>query len=279
MPIRTDIIGFTQQITQEITPRWVLAYAASLGFDGPFLDDAVPGGPLIPPTFCVCPEWALVGSEERVARLGITPDERRRNVHAVQDSTFHAPFRAGMRLTTTSTLAYARATSAGALIATKLESRDADTGAAIVTSWSTAIMRGVAFAGPMEMAPPAEVPAAPPSGATGQAALIPTARSLPHLYSEAARIWNPIHTERAVALAAGLEDIIIHGTITWALAGKALGDVMKLRRLSARFRAPVIPGESFTVQGAGPAFTALTQTGAVALADGWALFATPSSSS
>lgn len=272
MPIRTDIIGFTQQVTHEITPRWVLAYAASLGFDGLFLDDAQPDGPLVPPTFCVCPEWALVGSEERVARLGITPAERRRNVHAAQDSVFHAPFRAGMRLTTTSTLAYARVTRAGALVVTRLDSRDADTGQAIVTSWSSAIMRDVDFAGQMQSAPPPEMPPSPPATApSGPGVTIPTARSLPHLYSEAARIWNPIHTERAVALAAGLPDIIIHGTITWALAGKALGDVMRLRRLSARFRAPVIPGESFTVQsGPGPAFTATTQSGTIALSDGWA---------
>jgi acyl dehydratase len=272
MPVRTDIIGFTQAVTHDITPRWVLAYAASLGFDGAFLDDARPGGPLIPPTFCVCPEWALVGSEERVARLGITPDERCRNVHAAQDSIFHAPFRAGMRLTTTSRIAFARATSAGALVVTKLESRDADAGTPVVTSWSTAIMRNVAFAGPMEAAPPADMPATPPSAATGPALTIPTARTLPHLYSEAARIWNPIHTERAVALAAGLPDIIIHGTITWALAAKALGDMTKLRRLSARFRAPIIPGERFTVLGAGPAFTAMTQNGAIALSDGIAVF-------
>lgn len=270
MPIRSDIIGFTQQITHAITPRWVLAYAASLGFDGAFLDDAQPGGPPVPPSFCVCPEWALVGSEARAERLGITPDERRRNVHALQDSTFHAPFRAGMRLTTTSTLAYARATRAGALVVTKLDSRDADTGAAIVTSWSTAIMRDVDFAGAMEVPVPADMPAPPAGAVSGAATVVPTSRGLPHLYSEAARIWNPIHTERAVALAAGLEDIIIHGTITWALAGRALGDVTRLRRLSARFRAPVIPGESFTVQGSGPAFTALTRDGRVALSDGWA---------
>lgn len=274
MPIRTDILGFTQHVTHEITPRWVLAYAASLGFDGAYLDDAQPGGLVVPPTFCVCPEWALVGSEERAARLGVTADERRRNVHAAQHSVFHAPMRAGMRLTTTSVIAYARATRAGALVVTRLESRDAASGAAIVTSWSTAIMRDVAFAGPMEAPVPSDMPAPPRAVAPGGAGVVvPTTRGLPHVYSEAARIWNPIHTERAVALAAGLDDIIVHGTINWALAAKALGEVRDLRRLSARFRAPVFPGDAFTVLGEGAGFVAKTREGALALENGLAEYA------
>ena len=41
---------------------------------------------------------------------------------------------------------------------------------------------------------------------------------LAHVYSECARIWNPIHTDVAVARAAGLPNIILHGTATLALA-------------------------------------------------------------
>ena len=38
-----------------------------------------------------------------------------------------------------------------------------------------------------------------------------------HVYTECARIWNPIHTDVAYARAAGLPDIILHGTATLAL--------------------------------------------------------------
>ena len=35
---------------------------------------------------------------------------------------------------------------------------------------------------------------------------------LGHVYTECARIWNPIHTDLAVARAAGLPGPILHGT-------------------------------------------------------------------
>ena len=50
------------------------------------------------------------------------------------------------------------------------------------------------------------------------------------------------------ATAAGLPDIILHGTATWALAGRELvarcadRDPTRLRRLRGCFRAMVIPG-------------------------------------
>ncbi len=83
---------------------------------------------------------------------------------------------------------------------------------------------------------------------------LPVARELPHVYSECAQIWNPIHTERRVALDAGLPDIILHGTATWAIAGRELtkhyagGSPLQLQRLAGRFEAPVIPGEDLSIE-------------------------------
>jgi acyl dehydratase len=83
---------------------------------------------------------------------------------------------------------------------------------------------------------------------------IPIAREAPHVYTECADIWNPIHTERQVALAAGLPDIILHGTATWALAAREIvrhrcnGDPLRLRRLHGRFAAMVIPGSDIEVE-------------------------------
>jgi acyl dehydratase len=39
-----------------------------------------------------------------------------------------------------------------------------------------------------------------------------------HVYTECARIWNPIHTDIAVADKAGLPGLILHGTATLAMA-------------------------------------------------------------
>ena len=79
---------------------------------------------------------------------------------------------------------------------------------------------------------------------------IPVPAHLAHTYTECAHIWNPIHTDRAVALAAGLPDIILHGTATLALAVSALvdhqlgGDAGRVSRLGGRFAAMVLmPGD------------------------------------
>ena len=83
---------------------------------------------------------------------------------------------------------------------------------------------------------------------------IPIAKEMAHVYTECASIWNPIHTERTVALEAGLPDMILHGTATWALAGREVverrcgGDPTRLRRLHGRFRAMVIPGHPITLE-------------------------------
>ena len=104
-------------------------------------------------------------------------------------------------------------------------------------------------------------------------------RGLPQIYPECGGIWNPIPAERAVALAAGLPDIILHGTATWALAAREViraragGDVRRIRRLAGRFRAPVIAGGLVAVvhgpvDGGGIGFRVETDGGAIAMTDG-----------
>lgn len=110
---------------------------------------------------------------------------------------------------------------------------------------------------------------------------IPIPREMPHVYSECANIWNPIHTERAVALAAGLPDIILHGTATWALAGLTLlrryadNDVGALKRITGRFSGMIIPGETIEVRhnrtpSGAIAFEVRTEAGTMAISQGLA---------
>jgi len=59
-----------------------------------------------------------------------------------------------------------------------------------------------------------------------------------HVYTECARIWNPIHTDVAYARAAGLPDIILHGTATLALSvSKVLNSfrLKQVQRIRCRF--------------------------------------------
>jgi len=281
MPVHSAALGRRAEVTADVDTRWVLAYAAGLGFDrARCLDDAQPGGPAVPPSFCVGLEWMLAGDASRASTLGLTPEERIRGVHAFQDSRFHRPFRAGTRVRVASEIRYMRRTRAGTLLATLLTSHDADSGELLCESWSGSILRDVACDAEEVGTPPpylTEAPQPPPPDAAR--ATLTTDYGLPHTYTECARIWNPIHSERVVALRAGLPDIILHGTATWGLAGREVirahagGDVRRLRRLAGRFRAPVIAGGTLVVRhgitpDGGIAFEVETDGGAVAMNGG-----------
>lgn len=255
MPIDLKAIGRSRTKTNLISPRWALAYASSLNLTSPaYLDDTRAADLVIAPTFCVCLEWTLSDSEVGASLMGTTPQEQRMRVHALQDSRFYAPFRLGMHVKTTSTLVHMRQTRAGTLALSRFTHADDDSGKLLCVSYASAILRGVSLGTDYVGEIPSDFSetSAPPEH-LDHAATVEMARSLPHIYSECARIWNPIHTERAVALAAGLEDIIVHGTITWALAAReicgltAAGDLLKLRRLAANFRSPIIAGRPMSI--------------------------------
>jgi len=66
-----------------------------------------------------------------------------------------------------------------------------------------------------------------------------------HVYTECARIWNPIHTDPEYARAAGLPGIILHGTATLALSiSKVLEKLeIEVKRVRCRFAGMVLmPG-------------------------------------
>ena len=71
-----------------------------------------------------------------------------------------------------------------------------------------------------------------------------------HVYTECARIWNPIHTDIAYARAAGLPGLILHGTATLALSvSRTLHgvDPAKVRRVRCRFAGMVPMPSTLTV--------------------------------
>ena len=75
---------------------------------------------------------------------------------------------------------------------------------------------------------------------------ISVAAGLAHVYTECARIFNPIHTDAAVAQQAGLPAIILHGTATLALAVSKIvaaetgGNPSRVSRIAGRFGAMVM---------------------------------------
>jgi acyl dehydratase len=271
-----DLVGVTVgPIAHAIDVRWLMAYAAGLGeTDARYFDTLAPGGPASHPLFPVCYEWpALVAVRARA-----TPDEIAvRSVHATHDLAVHRPPRAGDSLHTTARVTGLAHRRAGTLLTVRLETVDAD-GRRVTTSDYGSVYRGVGFEGE-DMGPGVDGSAG--SGLSAGAVELPVEvpAGLAHVYTECARIWNPIHTDVAVARAAGLPDIILHGTATLALVVSGIlrhsgADPRVVRRVRGRFTGMVsLPGR-LTVRAAkaheGQAFVfeAAAEGGIIVLRDG-----------
>lgn len=269
----------------EASLRRLMAYAAGIGAqDECYFDDLAPGGLAAHPAFCVSLEWPVVSGPAYVAALGRPAGAPRAAVHVMQDSRFHRPIQAGMRLLTRARIVQVRPSSAGAVVTSRIDTLEAARGELLTTSWSSAIFLREAVDGPAASIeePPALRAGAglgvAPEGRIG----IDTARGLAHRYTECAQIWNPIHTERGAARALGLPDVILHGTCTWALAMQALiarladGAPGRLRRFAGRFKGMVLPGDRIEVEYGRDAgawqFAVRTPRGELAISHGLAEF-------
>jgi len=269
----------------EIDARWLMAYAAALGEEAPeYFDTTRADGVRAHPLFPVCYEWPLALD----LRARALPDEVAiRGVHATHRLIVHRPVRAGERLRTTASVAALERRAPGAYMVLRMETTDA-AGRPVTTTDYGSLYLGVTCdpvavppgSGPPEARPGDESPARPGDGWSTEVAISPT---LAHVYTECARIWNPIHTDRAVARAAGLPDIILHGTATLALAvSRALrhdprGAATPVRALACRFGAMVPLPSRLVVRGRraepspeGPVvrFEALVADGRPAVRDG-----------
>ena len=239
----------------EVSTRLTQAYAAGLADWNPCYFEDAGRRVIAPPAFCVSAEWPVFLSLSRDGVLGANLEEHLRGVHALQDSTFQRPIRPGDVLVTTARIVEVRATRAGAFVLVRLDTvEEKSVEAAVVTSYYGSIYRNVAVDGSDECieAPP-KVSEVAPAKSTEKVEIL-VRHEAAHVYTECARIWNPIHTERRVALEAGLPDIVLHGTATWALAAReivdrfASSDPLRLRRLSGQFRALVIPGSTIVFE-------------------------------
>lgn len=237
LALSRDIVGATVgPIALDIDARWLMAYAAALGeTDASYYDTLASGGPAAHPMFPVCYEWPIL----LALRARATPDELAfRSVHATHDLILHRPAKAGDRLHTTATVTGLAHRRAGTLMTVRLETVDAE-GRQVSTSDYGSVYRGVGFEGE-DAGEKADADGG--MDMPGNAARLPVTvpAGLAHVYTECARIWNPIHTDVAVARAAGLPDIILHGTATLALAVSRVlhhagADPRAVGRVSARF--------------------------------------------
>jgi acyl dehydratase len=276
LTLSRDIAGVTAgPIAHEIDTRWLMAYAAGLGeTDARYFDTLAPEGPAAHPLFPVCYEWPVL----LALRARATSEELAiRSVHATHDVILRRPPRAGDTLHTTARVTGLRHRRAGTLMTVRLETVDAG-GRSVTTSDYGSVYRGIGFEGEDVGA---GTESRSESGLPARAVELPVAvpAGLAHVYTECARIWNPIHTDIAVARAVGLPDIILHGTATLALAVSRVlhhvgADPHSVSRASGRFTGMVPLPSRLTVRAAQVPegktflFDALNGDGALVLSGG-----------
>jgi len=284
MPISSGIVGrIGEPVVQSIDARWSMAYAACLGDLAPaYLDTRKRPDVLAHPLFPVCYEWPLF-LDPRCMPNDLLGEERVRGVHFTHDVTLYRPIRAGLELTTQATLVKVEARRSGAYQLARLDTVDS-AGAAVSTTWYGMLLRGVEVVGgdrALDDAGPTVEAAAEFEIENGSIKeySIPISANAALVYTECARIWNPIHTDEAVAEAAGLPEPILHGTATLALAVSRVvaecfgGDAEQVVRIAGRFGAMVRMPSTLTlrvgpVQNDSVRFEVLEPGGGQAIRDG-----------
>jgi acyl dehydratase len=269
----------------EMTRRRIMAFAAGIGADEAlYFDDARPEGIVAPLAITCSTDWQIFTQPDWLAAIGRDPDTMFNHlVHGSQVTEFHRAVRPGDLLEVVGRIVELRASRAGALVTVRIETTEASSGTPVATGWFASLYRETPLDGPGGASEAVPVLRAQPEIA-GQSTVnaLPVPRTQAHVYTECADIWNPIHTERAFALASGLPDIILHGTCTWARTLQLLAAVHRpgserpFRRFGARFSGYVVPGHTVQVEHSEPdedgriAFLVRNAKGRIALSHGLA---------
>jgi acyl dehydratase len=212
---------------QRVDKRWLMAYNAALG--------EVSEAPH--PLFPVCYEWPATHALRESTGL---QDINARLVHAQHDVVLHRTVVSGDVLSVRAKVVAATQRGPGAFVVFRLEARAGDE--PVSTTHYGMLYRGVTLEGADRGSvedPPKHERSLESTGT------IEIAATAAHVYTECARIWNPIHTDPEYARAAGLPGIILHGTATLALSVSQL--TKSAKRVRCRFAGMVLMPSTLSV--------------------------------
>lgn len=279
MPLTSTMVGVTGDPAHDlIEDRWTMNYPASVYDENPAYYDNADGRAVpVHPAYLSHLEWdAISAVHDRLPQL--TTDERRRGVHSWNHTELEASFRAGDELTcVASVVGVEQRRSGGRLTIKTVTTRD---GAPIATSFTRSVYRGVPVDG--DDVPP-EIPPFGSSARTGEVTRvedIAMTALAPYHFSECARDYGAIHTDRNEAAKAGLPGLILHGTGTFAYVlssitnHEASGDPTRVTGFEGRLGAMVLCPSTVRLQVFGDAsdgllqFQLLNEDGDQAISDG-----------
>ncbi|PRZ42530.1 acyl dehydratase [Antricoccus suffuscus] len=262
--------------------RWVMNYAASVGDTNPVYFDNLDGR-LLPahPNYVSHLEWDAIG-ELHDKIVGLTDADRLSGVHSFNDTRLHRPIVSGDELSSIARVVGVERRRSGARMTIAVVTSDA-AGRPVATSYTSTVYRGAEVSDGDDVAP--EVPEMPdPRWLTEpvRSETIELSSIAPHVFSECARDYNPIHTDMAVAKKAQLPGLILHGTGTFAYALSSLtnyecgGDPTRVRRFRGRLGAMVLCPSRVRMDVYAHAeldtqfrFELVTEEGAPAISDGY----------
>jgi acyl dehydratase len=196
------------------------------------------------PTLATVVAWdANIGAE----RIGLN---KALTVHGEESITWHKPIpAAGSVIAESRVVAAYDKGEKGAVVERETQLRDLD-GTPLVSLRRTAFARGDGgFGGPSETPPPHQVP-------TRAADLVLefATRTDQALLYRLCGDRNPLHVDPAVAAAGGFPRPILHGLCTYGICCRAILEAYcgfepaRMKSLSARFSAPVLPGDRIAVR-------------------------------
>ena len=246
-----DVGRYTIAKSFEVTARSITAFAGGVDdFNPVYFEDDRPDGLIAHPGMVFSWQWNSRFTPDIQMDLNLV----RRGVHAWVDVQFERHAREGDVITSQGQSVAVKQVKPGVLSAQRFTFRDSQ-GETVAIMDTGGITRGAELdGGEAELVSAPALPTrSAEDGEPAWTTTFPIDPQAPHVYTECADIWNPIHTERRVALAAGLPDIILHGSANILIALREVinrslgGDPTRVTRFAGQFRGMVIPGEDVTV--------------------------------
>jgi acyl dehydratase len=217
--------------------------------------DTHPGhlsGLLAPIVFSVLPTMTVT-NRAIIEFVGIERPEDYPGLHGEHWIDVRRPLTAGMVISTEATVVGVRPTRAGTTVTVRVVTFD-PTGDLLNEQYFTSIMPGVRDALEYGVGSPiGQLPSADPATWRAlPATFLPT--DLPTRYADVSGDHHPYHLDAAVARAAGLPGVILHGVCALAVASTNVvtavcsADPTRLVQLGVRFARPVVCGRSISTR-------------------------------
>ncbi|MGY0490652.1 MaoC/PaaZ C-terminal domain-containing protein [Streptomyces sp. WG-D5] len=204
-------------------------------------------------------------------------------VHLAQDIRIERPVRPGDQVDIALDVLGARREPRGTRVAVRARLTGAD-GTAYAELLTSALLMGASAIEPFGEIPAPATPAAPGEAAEPAAFEHELTPAWIRGYAHASRDLNPIHLDERAAHDAGFPGVIAHGMSVLALTVEEIadryadGDITRVRAVSGRFSAPVVPGVPLRVELAPDTARTLVRftcrtPGGIAVKSGWAQLA------